>query len=305
MSVRLFIWVSHSHYLTVDIPLASLCIATVWLTLLFTTQNQTPLNFKQLIVLGVALGLTASAKYNGAIAFLPILVSLGLNRSNLLLKSLVIVIITSAITFIATNPFVVVDTESRQSFIQAILFEFNHAKTGHFGFETENGLLFHLTNSLYLGYGIIPLILSLVGGVWLFYYPKIAAVKKLAIAIFPISFYLVVGSSKLAFHRYMLPLIPFLAIASAFGVDYIMAKLREQKKMSGYFVAIAAIALSLNILAIAKHNQIVAVTDTRTELSQILNAAGLDSAKLNVYTGGYTRKEVLNAKISLGRVCHK
>ena len=294
-----FIWISHSHYLTVDIPLAALCIATVWLTLLFT-QNKTPLTSKQLIVLGIALGLTASAKYNGAIAFLPILVSLGLNRSNLLLKSVLIVIAASAITFIVTNPFVVLDPESRQSFIQAILFEVNHAKTGHFGFETENGLLFHLTNSLYFGYGIIPLILSLVGGVWLFYYPKITAVKKLAIATFPISFYLVVASSKLAFHRYMLPLIPFLAIASAFGVDYIMTKLRDQKKMSGYFVAIAAIALSLNLLAIAKHNHIIATTDTRTELSQILNAAGLDNTQLNIYTGGYTRKEVLNANLSLG-----
>lgn len=294
-----FIWVSHSHYLTVDIPLASLCIATVWLTLLFT-RSKRPLTGQQLTVLGIALGLTASAKYNGAIVFLPILVSLGLNRSNLFIKSILIVLTTSAITFISTNPFVVLEPESRQNFIQAILFEVNHAKTGHFGFETKNGLLFHLTNSLYFGYGIIPLILSLVGGVWLFYYPKIATVKKLAIASFPLCFYLVVASSKLAFHRYMLPLIPFLGIASGFGVDYIMAKLREQKKMGSYFVVLAAIALSLNLLAIAKHNHIIAVTDTRTELSQILNAAGLDRAKLNIYTGGYTRKEVLNANLSLG-----
>ncbi|MBD2312208.1 glycosyltransferase family 39 protein [Desertifilum sp. FACHB-1129] len=301
-----FLWVSHSHYLTVDIPLAALCMAALGLTLYFTRQNA-PLGVGKLCVLGIVLGLATSAKYNGILVYPAMVAALGLRREKLggwrWVRDSLIVLGMSAIAFSLTNPFIWLDSQSFTSFQDAIAFEANHAQTGHYGYETDNGWLFHLRHSLYYGYGLLPLILAGIGLIALLKNRAIPHFQKLPILGFLILFYALIGGSTLAFGRYMLPMLPGLAVLTAIGVSAIAQSWQAQFKIKTQIAsgAIALLLLAPQTANAVLHNQIIAQTDTRTQLSRLLEDEVWQQTPINVYSGGYTRQNLLRSHLPIDR----
>ena len=267
------LWVSESHFLTVDIPLASLSIATIF-TILIIIEKRC-LNFKSLLVLGVLSGCTISAKYNGFIVFVAVFVTLIFvfrdDYRGLIKKLLFLGVVTLAVFFIS-NPFILLDFKV---FLSDFLFELNHAKAGHLGYQTNNAWLFHLTHSLYLGYSLPLLLLSFLGLFWLAATKSVRVSSKLAITVFPLLFYLLMGSSNLAFQRYILPMMPFLGIFSSLGIYAFFGAIKTICSERHRAFKVSLISLVINIIAISilpniqnslRHNIILSRQDTRKDL---------------------------------------
>ncbi|MDD3237168.1 MAG: glycosyltransferase family 39 protein [Candidatus Gastranaerophilales bacterium] len=224
-----FFWMEYSHHLTVDIPLASMCIVTVFYSIKILVYKLS-LNLKNILILSSLTALTAACKYNGGIILLaPVCVCIfqNINDKNWgrLFKQNFYLIFFALIIFILINPFIIIDFKH---FISDFLYEFLHASGGHFGEDDKNVLIFNLFRNLPNGFGILPTVIGISG---LFLLAKTSFLSKkikIAFLIFPITFFLLMGCSKLIFVRYMVPMAPFLAIGVAFFAFELFRLLNQQ-----------------------------------------------------------------------------
>ncbi|MFW5787360.1 MAG: ArnT family glycosyltransferase [Halanaerobiales bacterium] len=285
------IWVAHSHFITVDLPLAVLCLLTVFFSLYFIKKTKvlTPL---QLFILGGTVGLSAAAKYNGGLIIIAVLLPLFYNyrkRKKLLFTHTLLIIFFSLIVFTLANPFILLNFAK---FENDFSYEMEHAQTGHFGYQSDNSFLYHIQNSLINGFGLLILIPALIGFLGIIFSSRITVTQKLVLIPFPLLFYLFMGNSRLAFQRYILPLIPFLAIYTACGFNIIHIKLKHsltKKYLPDLIILILLIIVMYpGVKYSLQHNRLLAGTDTREELIKIFNIEDIPRpAFYKVFAGMY------------------
>ena len=294
------IWVANSHYLTVDLPLATFCVLVLFLSLYLIKKSKT-LSMLELFILGSGVGLCAAAKYNGSLIITSILLPLVYSykdEKKLLLKHLTLIISFSIIIFLLTNPFIILNFDK---FYSDFMYEINHAQTGHFGFQNNNNFLYHIKNSLLNGFGVIPLLIAFIGLLYVILSGKYKRTQKLSLITFPFIFYLFMGSSRLSFQRYMLPLIPFLSIYTAIGVHFIYNKLQKtiKNKYITYMIVGLLILITLipNFKYSIKHNLLLTKTDTRQQLINVLNNVNKPTY-INVFAGMYMKQTLKDSNFN-------
>jgi hypothetical protein len=276
-----FLWVANAHYVTVDIPLAVLCVLSVGFFLVLT-RNAIAMQPVQLILPGAIAGFAASAKYPGAIVILALLPAIALYYRSDIWKgaeSIALFCISAAATFLLTNPYAILEYPR---FISSVLFQsMRFGESGEFGYTTANGYLFHTLHSFPHGYGIIPSALAILGFLWVLKENNMHVHWKIALIGFPALFFLVMGHSVLAFERYMLPVIPFLAIFSAFGLHSIGIFLERRnglRQLKHIRILVPALLLFLFLIAASpgladsiRHDTLLSQKDTRSDLLFLLN----------------------------------
>jgi hypothetical protein len=305
-----FLWVINSHFVTVDVPMISLNILTILLCLHFIQEKQF-LTFKQLVWLGVALGLTASTKWSGVLIATSITTAVIFsylstkkplpNLAFLLAKHFLILFVTAGIVCLATNPYLLPNFNSFLADVNRIM---GDSKGGWYGHYTENAMLFHLQNSLYSGYGFIPLILAIIGFVGICTARSITTTHKLLLTVFPVFFYLSVGRSHMSFYRYILPIFPFLAVYSAYGCFWLYQVIRTRFRVSLIFLTtlLLAFAIAPNVVYSAAHNSILAKRDMRQDLITVMNNMDTQGRQINVYAGGYLAPYVKDSKLPVAQL---
>jgi hypothetical protein len=160
-------------------------------------------------------GLATSTKYNAAIIAAPLLWVVTTRRdgasvpARLLGAALVPVIMFAA--FFLTSPFAVIEYAQLWKAFGEIS---SHLSGGH-GVNLGRGWIVHVTTTLRYGVGLPMLVAGLAG--WF-----IATVKGWReggmVVIFPVAYYLVIGSGYTVFARYILPVVPFLCLGAAVAV---------------------------------------------------------------------------------------
>jgi len=306
-----YMWMCFSHHLTVDIPLAALSIMTVYFAIYFLEKKDF-YNPKELIILGVLIGLTASAKYNGALVAVPIIAAVVYtNKQNYekLFKDILIIVLYAIIAFLVTNPFILVDWGH---FVGDFLFELNHASTGHKGSDDKYPFLFNLAHNLPSGFGLIPLVLALLG---LYVFVKdenIAKKVKIIFLSFPVAFYLYMSTcSKLVFLRYMLPMIPFLSVLVSFSFSYAWEKIKTNKSFLSILILIlVGLGLCQNIYNSILFLRVMANQDTRYGIKNIFNSLGINAKNQKIYhseifSNYYYQDDFLNEQPGLTKVIRK
>jgi hypothetical protein len=289
------LWVANSHYLTVDVALGALCVATMYVAAYFT-RRQGRLTVGQLSVLGILIGLTASAKYNGAIVIVPVAAMLLSGYWKDLRgfgKALIIVAVFSTLIFIITNPALFLDT---RQYLDTFFAEYRHSSTGHRGFDTTGfALNYFVVNALPAGFGILPLLLSLVGALGVIR-SRADISDKISLISFPLLYLAFMGAYKLTFDRYMVPMIPFLAILAAMGVFYIASCIRAGKGVltwqNALVVTIIAACLVPGLALSVSHDVVLGKTDTRADLSTALKDSGLNDPEFQASFGTYIASDV-------------
>jgi hypothetical protein len=118
------------------------------------------------------------------------------------------------VVFIAGTPFSVLDPGS---FLRDVIWQREHLAQGH-GAELGLGFLHHIRYTLPYGVGWSVLALAAIG--------LITAVRRnlrLAslIFLFPLLYYLILGSGRSVFLRYMDPMPPFIVLGAALGITAI------------------------------------------------------------------------------------
>ncbi len=277
-----YLWMQLSHHLAVDIPLAALCIVTVYFALYFIRKNSI-YTIKNIIVLGILSGLCAATKYNGAIILIvPLIVLLSTQKPIKKCILDIFILFTSALaTFLITNPFILLNFNH---FFNDFLYEYNHAFTaGHTSADACNSLLFHVYHSFPNAFGYFAYICSVIG-LFLFLKNKdIPKEYKFILLSFPVSFVLLMSLSKLIFLRYILPLLPFMAIFIGILADYYF-RIKKQKILCGLILLVIASLIVINSMNAIHFFKIMSHEDTRVSIKHILKEIKISPEEIISYS---------------------
>lgn len=292
------LWVRNAHYVTPDVPLASLCLLTVYATLVAVGAGA-PFARRHLVLLGVCLGLVAATKYNGAVVALPVgLAMLWSYRGRyprmigdgLLLGAVAIAV------FAALNPYLFIDWKTAH---EQFLFLANEFSVGKLGFEIESGWRHHLADSLYHGYGPVPMLLAAIGIIRVLAGRDIRARDKAVLLAFPVVFFLLMGHENVSFARHIVPILPFVAVLSALGGAWVFETARRcvpERALPWVLLALVLLALVPGARQSARHNALLAAGDTRQDLVQLLRSAS-NLPTVNVYAGYYGKRDVRKGRL--------
>lgn len=254
----------HSKFLAVDVP------ATFFVTLALIFAVRIPMGhrLRDYLLAGLFAGLAAGTKYNAGLVILaPIIAHLASGKSKTLIRlvspKMLTIPITAAIGFLIGTPGVILNTEA---FKRDFLYELRHAGTGHglLFTDTGSGYLYHLTHSLWAGMGLPLLVLSLIG---LLYALRKRTSADLAFLVFVIAYFGVIGAAEVRFSRYVMPLLPVMAVfAARVSVDSVGRLVTGKRwiRPLGYAESlIVALVFGYTLLYSISIDRVFASTDTR------------------------------------------
>ncbi len=232
-----------SHWVTTDVPATFFIVLVLWATTHINEKNH-----RWYIWAGIFSGLAAAAKYNAGLAILiPIFAIAASSTGNSFFirlkdiwrsKKFRWTIRSAVLAFIVASPYTLL-TPVR--FVKGLGGEAFHMRTGHIGFENAGpGYLYHLKVSFPQAMGIIMLVLSLFGFILILRKAKFAYLW-----IFPVIYYAIIGSWKVLFQRYTIPLYPFAAIFCAYGIFYLASRIKHLKTFWIAVISLIAIAFPL------------------------------------------------------------
>ena len=213
----------HSRFQTVDVLGAFfVALALYWAARMLPPGDDLPdkkaLN-KYAVYCGLCAGLAAGTKYTGAVALAGLLVPvvvLALRDKDWTANILRFVVagVVSGVTFLVTTPGALLEPEAFQ---RDLKFEMAHTAAGH-GLVfagTGSGFAYHLSN-LFVGVGLLLTLLGAFGLIW-------GSVRKHAwigiLLAFGVVYYVIIGKAEVKFFRYVLPLVPVLAVGVGWVFD--------------------------------------------------------------------------------------
>ena len=210
--------VVHSRFQTVDMLATMLAIAAVYASIRLI-EPEVPAQ-KWALLAGLFAGMSAGTKYVGLVAIVALIPAcIHVRKPLLFLYGLGVAIAA----FVITTPGCLLDSER---FIAGFMFELNHSKEGHgVVFRGTSPALFYHIGNLSSGASILTLLLGLSG-------LALSVLKKNTWGIILISFFVVyyfaVSGGQIKFMRYILPLIPILALGVGFVIQQVMEAGKEK-----------------------------------------------------------------------------
>lgn len=255
--------VRDSHFGVTDVLMGLFVMVSVYFALKFLQEGRMLFG----LMSAAAAGLAASTKYNGIIVLAAVFSAqlILLHREKRLFSlhaagKILALAALAGLAFILTSPFVILDAEE---FVTDFLFEMNHMQGGHAGINLGRGWLYHLRFSLFYGMGWGLFLISFYG-----FYVMVSRNKKVGIVLlsFPLAYYLLIGGSLTVFTRYVIPLLPFFAMAAAAGVADLSKRISLRVRNVRPFGAAAVMSVLLlvpSLWNIYQSNRLLSGRDSR------------------------------------------
>jgi 4-amino-4-deoxy-L-arabinose transferase-like glycosyltransferase len=266
-----FLHVRDSALATVDAPTSFLTV----LALLGATAVLRRGWRRDYLLAGSAVGLTTATKYN-AIVVVVSLVMAHLIRTRragepwrriLMAPDFHTGLLQAGIVFLAVNPYLLLDWSTARV---DLLWLLNRVRIGQFvGVPLNVGPAwwYHLTVSLRYGMGLGLSVLGVAGvGLALWYREP----GGLMLASFVLCFFLLMGSGRLAFIRYMTPLVPVLCLLAASAILVLVGRLHRPRARLLLTIALGVAALVEPLNAATAYVRLVHRTDTRVAAYRFL-----------------------------------
>jgi hypothetical protein len=272
------LWVSNAHMLTVDLPSTALVIAAVASYVAIGADARS--SGKRANVPAILAGLATAVKYpSGLLVWCLGIAEVAAPDRTLRdrLRRAFRVGLVALVTFLVVNPFILLDFGT---FWRDLFSELRHSSGGHHGFAST-GFSHHFVESLGVGIGM-PALLAGVVGLGLFARNvAFSRRERLAVLLFPILHMGMISVSQLGFHRYALPVVPFLAC----GVGYLAYWAHRRLSIRLVFV------VGLCLIAVLWHAQstvamlrLLRGPDTRRILADVLpNLGGVEHVWVSTY----------------------
>lgn len=267
-----YLHVRDSHFGTTDVPVT--CF--FFLAVLFATRIiLQPFKINYLLS-GLFIGLAAGMKYNAGIVIISLLTShflLVFTRSvsaplrHQYSYNLILSIIIAGIVFLITTPYAILDYPK---FVSDFIAQTKHLRQGHHNVDLGLGLIYHLKFTLYYGLGLPYLVVAGLGILWAVWKRTAADYVLLIQAVF---YYIWIGSGKTVFVRYMVPLVPLLAIFTARIVveGVMMVPFRNIKTRNIMIFIVAVMVISGSVWNIYHFDYLLLQKDTRTLAKEWIN----------------------------------
>ena len=161
-------------------------------------------------------GLAVATKYNAALLVLPASFAIldDPRRRPLVARfgRIAVYGLLMVGAFLVVCPYAVVRYDQ---FIADMMFNARHLAEGH-GADLGRGWAYHVTTTLRYGLGL-PLFAAGLVGVPLVMWREPR--RGVLVALFPIAYYLLIGSGRTVFARYILPVVPFLCLTAGYAVS--------------------------------------------------------------------------------------
>jgi hypothetical protein len=219
-----FLPVAYSRVALADGP-TLLFVALGLLAAAWLLQDD-PARRRGFVLAGVAVGLAAGFKYNAGIVVLAPIAALVLRTGTTgwphAIRRGVLMGVVGIVAFVVSNPYVFIDPHEVW---RAIEYQANWSKSGRYvGEPMTNGFAFY-TWAAGWGVGWAPLIAAVIGSVLLAWRRW-----RIAVILLPLvaGYLLVMGPQDRFFARWLLPIVPVLAIAAGFAVSEVVGLLRRR-----------------------------------------------------------------------------
>jgi hypothetical protein len=255
-----FLHVRDSHFGVTDVPM-SFMVVVAFLYAVRVAQSGTR---RDLVTAAVAAGLAAGTKYNGGLVALPVLfaVMISPNRTSRQSRArdAAIAVALMVAAFLCTSPYTVIEfSRFWADFSDDLL----HLSGGH-GIDLGRGWIYHATTTLRYGVGVPLLVAALAGMGLLLVKDRRAGVL---VALFPVSYYALLGGGRTVFARHMTPIVPFLCLTAGYcaaeTASWIALRL-ERPAWRSTLTAVAVVALILpSAQSVVRFDALLARDDSR------------------------------------------
>jgi hypothetical protein len=293
--------VRESHFVMTDVLMTMWLLLALLLLMRIAVRPLSPHGVPRGAILGCAAaglvaGLAAATKYNAAavgasmaalqLAWFAARPRLALAPSAWLPSVAFGVLMVTG--FLLGTPYAVLDSPK---FIEDFRYTFEHLSEGHAGLSLGRGWWYHARYSLPHGLGPMAFLAALVGVI-----PFIRRHGRAAwvLGAFAAGFYVVVGSGYTVFYRYILPLIPLLAIVAAEGVRVAAGRAESFFGLSRAraLALVWLIVIGPGLVQTAWFDAVLARTDTRVLAAQWLAGQVRPGESLHDAGGNYTRLDL-------------
>ena len=254
---------NNSSIISVDSPMVCCILLSFFFAIKIFRDNT---DLKNYLLAGFFIGLAVGSKYNALAGFIFILLAhlahgYKNGREN---KKLFASIIVALILFLITTPYAIFDFGS---FLNGIKYESIHYKVGHIGAEAKLFSYFNYFQILISDYGLIPIMLFLIGSVLLWRKNKSTLIFILGL---PLIYFLFVGSFKVYFSRNMLVIIPFISLLSGYAANELFdwvfnaGILKNKLIKHSVLILIVLILIAQSLVQASGYWNKINLTDTRT-----------------------------------------
>ncbi|NQV78079.1 MAG: glycosyltransferase family 39 protein [Lutibacter sp.] len=225
-------FIIHSSLIKVDVPAAFWALVSIYFTLRIIKSN----SFYNYLFAGLSAGFAAATKYNAVLCIIPLFVVHFQKywKSHSFFKVifhrfLIYASIMTLVGYFIGNPYSFFDLDR---FFLDITNEMTRVHTGHMGFDINpagfiyNYYIFEFLAVFPFMLGF-PIYLTSLGGILLstWYDWK----KSIIILSFLAPYIIILGSWRVAFARYYIPLIPIFVIFSSLFIYYLFISVKKRK----------------------------------------------------------------------------
>ena len=236
----------YNHYMTTESALVFFVLVCIYYSVKISTDK----SIKNYILAGIACGLAASSKYNGAPVIMTIFTAHFLSRGfvkGLKDKKILVAVLSSALAFFLTTPYAILGFNE---FYKGLSFDAVHYSTGHDGMEGKQilwyikYLFFREGLIVYLGFAGIVLGL-------------LRKNKKIITAgSFPLIYTTFIFFFTARNSRTILPAVTVLIITGSFFTVYLVSLIFKQKKIPEILSYILTAILLIVLLYVPVYNSI-------------------------------------------------
>lgn len=255
-----FLHVRDSHFGVTDVPMAFM-VLVAFLCAVRLSQSGSR---RDVVIAGVAAGLAAGTKYNGALVGLPVAFAVWISPSGKTIAARVVdMAIAAAITiatFLSTSPYTLIDFDRFWADFES---DAAHLAGGH-GVILGRGWIYHAETTLHYGIGL-PMLVAAVAGLLLLMYRD--ARKGVLVGLFPVTYYALLGSGYTVFTRHMIPVVPFACLTAGYFASECAAWIAARARRPEWRAAVTAAAVVLllwpSAVSVVKFDELLARDDSR------------------------------------------
>lgn len=277
-----FLHVRDSHYATVDVPMTFFLLLTIFFACRILKKEP---NYKSYILSGFAAGMAIATKLPAAMVILPLLFAHWSQAEKktlraFLSRNLLVGAFAMVMGFLIFSPYTIIDLSGSIKSMKNIIF---HRQIIFPGTEVYGlGYKYYLFHALPIALGFPLFLLSLFGLIYGF---GIHRKEELFLGIFPLGYYLFMGSSKYFPDRYIMPLLPFLILLAASLLKRItdLTKLGKDKR---FLILLCFLLILPSAYNAVKQDFRFSTTDTRIVAKNWIEENLLPKAKIFSETYG-------------------
>lgn len=251
-----FLHVRDSHFATLDIPLTLAITAGLYLAY----RTMTMRGFRPLLVNGVALGIAASLKYNGALLFAGIgaaqVLRARLQEARLFqaAKRLAVIAGIGLATLLVSSPFLLLDPSMTTHGIGYIFQHLGTATAPSVGW-------IELSRALWYGLGPVLILITIIGIVWALRRREPADWIVLS---FLLVYFVLIGTGHSVFFRYADPMMPALLLLGGRAVADLVALIADSGLRQTALGVTLVLVLAPALIHDVEYDTLIQQTDTRT-----------------------------------------